>query len=265
VLVFGAGPIGMGVLGAAGTLPPLLFGLVAGVWVDRVRRRPMLIAADLARAALLVSIPIAWWAGALSLPYLAVVAFLVGTCTVVFDVAHASYLPVIVPREQLVDANSKFEVSEAVTQFTGPGVGGILVQLLTAPLAIAVDAASFVASAVLIGRIRHPEPPAAERTEGRRVVGEVAEGLAITLRHPLLRATTAYGATTQLFMSALLALYVLYLVNELGLEPVLVGASGMAAAPGTLLGAWIVGPAVRHLGLGVTMALGALLPGIGGP
>lgn len=263
VLTLDAGPIEMGLLGAARTSPALLLGLFAGVWVDRLRRRPLLIGCDLARAALLLSIPAAWVLGLLTLVYLSVAVFLIGSCTVFFEVAHTSYLPSLLRREELVEANSKLEISESLTQFAGAGSGGVLIQVLTAPLAIAVDAISFLVSAVVVGRIRAREPAAETDPQRTGVLAEAVEGVRAVLSQPLLRATVGYGATTQLLMNAVLAVFVLYVVAELGLQPAVIGLVVMAAAPGTLLGALVAGRVVRRAGLGVTMSTAALLPGLG--
>ena len=263
VLTLDAGPIGMGVLGAAASAPALLFSLLAGVWVDRLRRRRLLIVADLARAVLLLSVPLAWASGFLSLAYLSLIAFLVGTFSVFFDVAHSSYLPSLVAQEELVDGNSKLEVSESVTQAVGPGAGGLLVQVIGAPLAIAVDAVSFVASALFIGAIKTVEP-APERSETRsHILAEIGQGVRFVLGHPLLRPTLGFAATTQLCMSAVLAVYVLYLADQLKLSPVVIGIVSIAAAPGTILGALVAARAVRRWGLGPTMSVAAWLPALG--
>jgi MFS family permease len=263
VLTLDAGPIAMGVLGASGSAPALLFGLIAGVWADRLRRRRVMVASDLARAAILVSIPVAWWLGALSMPYLAVAAFVVGTFTVFFDVAHASYLPSLLRRDELVEANSKIEISESLTQLAGPGLGGLLIQLMTAPIAIAIDAVSFVISALFVGRIRTSEPRPAREAKSAGVLAEAAEGLRVVGAHPLLRATTAYAASAQLMFGAVLAMYVLFAVESLGLQPAEIGVAGMAAAPGTMLGAVVVARAHRRIGLGPTMAAAAVTSSAG--
>jgi MFS family permease len=263
VLTLDAGPIGMGILGAAASAPALVFGLLAGTWVDRLRRRRILLVADLARAALLASVPIAFATGFLSLAFLSVIAFLAGIFTVFFDVAHSSYVPSLVRQDELVDGNSKLEVSESVTQAVGPSTGGILVQVVGAPLAIAVDAASFVISALFIGSIANDEP-ASQRSEPRaHVLTETGQGVRFVLGHRLLRPTLGFAATTQLCMSAVLAVYVLYLADELELPPVVIGIVGVAAAPGTVLGALAASRLVGRWGLGATMSVAAWLPGFG--
>jgi MFS family permease len=264
-LTLDAGPLGMGVLAAAATTPSLLFGLFAGAWVDRLHRRRALIVCDLARAGLLLAIPIVWAAGFLTLAYLSLTAFLAGLFTVFFEVAHASYLPSLLPADELVEANSQFEISESITQLSGPSTGGVLVQLLSAPFAIAVDAVSFLISALLIAFIRAPEAAVQARAAGSGLLREVGEGLRYVANHPLLRATAGLAATTQLCMSGLLAVYILYLVDELRLPPALIGLIGVAAAPGTVLGASIAPRLVRQAGLGPTMAAAAWLPGLAVP
>jgi MFS family permease len=223
----------------------------------------VLIACDLARAAVLVSIPLAWLSGLLSLGYLAAAAFLIGVFTVFFDVAHASYLPSLLRREELVEGNSKLEVAESLTQFAGPGIGGILVQVLSAPLAVAFDALSFLVSALFLGRIKAREELTRQEPAGAGMLTQVWQGLGFVLSHPLLRPMVGYAATTQLCMSAALAIYLLFAVEELSLPPALVGVASMGAALGTILGAALAGGLVRRVGPGVAMALAAFLPGIG--
>src|SRR5438105_11611746 len=158
-LVLDASPAQMGLLSAFEFAPFLLLSLFAGVWVDRVRRRPVLIVADIGRAVILGSIPVAAVLGVLRIEQLYVVGLLTGVLTVFFDVAYQAYLPVLVSREHLVEGNSKLEVSRSVAQILGPGVAGALVQIITAPFAVAIDAASFIASALCLLPIRSPEPP----------------------------------------------------------------------------------------------------------
>ena len=201
VLVLNATPAQMGFLTAAGAIPSLLVGLFAGVWVDRHRRRPILIAADLGRAALLLLIPVAALLGVLRIEYLYIVAFLVGTLGLFFEVAHHSFLPSLVGREQLVEGNSKLEISDSVAEIVGPGLAGGLVQLVTAPIAIAVDAISFLISALFLGLIRTPEPAPKPPDEQQNIFGEVVEGLALVSGNALLRAIAGGMSTVHLFNS----------------------------------------------------------------
>src|SRR5262245_20516025 len=143
-LTLGATPWQMGVLAAAGSAPVLAVGLLAGVWVDRLQRRPMLITADLCRAAILLTIPLASMTGTLRIELLYAVALLAGACTLLFDVAHVSFIPSLVDRDQLVEGNSKLEATESMARVVGPGMGGVLVSAVGAPFAVLIDAASFV-------------------------------------------------------------------------------------------------------------------------
>src|ERR671910_2684880 len=164
VLLLDASPVQMGLLAAAGTAPFLLCSLPAGVWIDRRRRRPVLIAADIARAGLLLSIPLTAWLGILRIEQLYAVTFVVGVLGVFFEVAHYAYVPSLVGRESVVEGNSKLQISYSAAEAGGPGVAGVLVQFLSAPGAIVVDAVSFLVSAVMLRRIETPEPPVDPRT-----------------------------------------------------------------------------------------------------
>src|SRR5919204_6968169 len=179
-LVLHASPAQMGLLGAFEFAPFLLLSLFAGVWVDRVHRRPVLIVADVGRAIFLGSIPVAAILGVLRIEQLYVVGLLTGVLTVFFDVAYQAYLPVLVSREHLVEGNSKLEVSRSVAQIAGPGLAGGLVQAITAPMAILLDAVSFLVSALSLGLIRTPEPVPV-RDGRRRVRAEIGEGLRVVL------------------------------------------------------------------------------------
>jgi len=258
VLRLHAGAAQMGLLVAAGSAPWLVVGLPAGVWVDRLRRRPLMVAADLGRALLLVSVPLAAWLGRLHLEQLYLVQFLVGVLTVVFDVAYQSWLPSLVPSEHLVEGNSKLEMSDSVAQIAGPGLGGVLVQVLTAPVAILADALSFLVSALLLSSIRSYEaaPPRADRGSMRR---EIAEGLRLVLGNPLLRALAASSATFNLFDSVLFSVYVLYMVRALGLSAGAIGLVFGLGGVGGLLGALLVGPITRRVGLGRTLTAAVIL------
>src|SRR6266571_4222971 len=234
-LVLNASPFEMGLLGAFEFAPFLLLSLFAGVWVDRTARRPVLIVADVGRALLLGSIPAAAFLGILHIEQLYVVGLLTGVLTVFFDVAYQSYLPVLVSREHLVEGNSKLEVSNSVAQIAGPGVAGALVQLITAPLAVLVDALSFIASVISLLLIHAPEP-APERHAGSSssMWSELREGLGVVLDNPLLRSIAGCTGTSNLFGNALQALFVLYLTRDLGLPPAVIGLIYAVAGPGAL-------------------------------
>src|SRR6266849_5441764 len=185
-VVLHATPAEMGLIGSLNVLPFVLFGLPAGLWVDRVRRRPVLIATDIARAALLASVPLAAVAGWLGMPQLYVVSFGMGALTVLFRVAYGSFLPSVVSRSDLADGNAKLALAEAVARVGGPGLAGGLIQLLTAPLAILVDCASFVVSAVSLGAIRARED-VAPVSGPRGVWPELRAGFSRVFGHVLLR------------------------------------------------------------------------------
>jgi MFS family permease len=266
ILTLNASAFQVGALSSIEYAPFLLVGLPAGVWVDRLRRRPILIAGDLGRAVVLASIPIAYWLDALTLPHLYAAAFLTGICTVFFDVAYQSYLPSLVQRRQLTEGNAKLEISRSGAQLAGPGAAGVLVQIVTAPVAIAVDAASYVGSALFVLAIRRPEPkpatPAAHERPGMR--SQIMEGLRYVLGHPLLRPIAACTSLSNFFSAMTTAIVILFAVRELGLSA---GAIGIALAIGNagfLVGAFVAGRVARRLGLGRTIVGSALVFGLGG-
>jgi MFS family permease len=262
VLFLKATPAQMDFLTTAGAIPSLLVGLFAGVWVDRHRRRPVLIAADLGRAALLIAIPIAAILGTLRIEYLYIVTFLEGILVLFFNVAHRSFLSSLVEREQLVEANSKLELSNSVTEIVGPGVAGGLVQLVTAPIAIAVDAISFLISALFLGLIRTPEPAPKLSDQRQNVWREVDEGLRLVFSNSLLRAIAGCIGTVGLFNSVLETVFILYLTGELGIGPGLLGLIFASGSVGFLIGALLPEWVTRRFGLGSGIIGGLLLTGL---
>lgn len=260
VLVLGATPSQMGLLAAVGSAPVLLTGLVAGVWVDRLRRRPILIAADLGRAVLLGSIPVAALYGALTVWQLYVVLALTGILTVLFDVAYQAYLPSLVDRENIVEGNSKLALSDGAAEVAGPGLAGVLVQAVTAPIAILLDAISFLFSVITLAAIRKPEPPPAAPEERKAFREELAEGLRTTWENRLLRAFLLCAGTRSFFGNFWAALYSLFAIRELGMGPAALGLTVAMGGVGDLAGALMVTPLVRRFGLGRTL-IGALVFG----
>ncbi|MDQ5825262.1 MAG: MFS transporter [Chloroflexota bacterium] len=252
ILVLGASAGDMGLLAAASQLPVLAI-LFAGVWADRLRRRPILIAADVGRAALLVTIPVAAVLGVLGMGQLFAVAMLVEALSLFFSVAYRSYLPTLIPREQLVDGNSKLSAGGSVAEISGPAVGGVLVQWLTAPFAILFDAASFLFSALFLGAIRTSEPLPAPPEERKSVRNEIGEGLQVVLRNRVLRALAACSGTFTFFGNFFHALYVLYAMRDQGIPPGIVGVLVGAGGAGALVGAVLVGPVTRRFGVGPTL------------
>jgi MFS family permease len=259
-LTLEATPLQLGILGALGSVPILLFGLFAGVWVDRLRRRPILIGADLGRALILGSIPLAALLGVLRIELLYVVAALVGILTVFFDVAYASILPSLVTRRELVEANSKLGSSSALAEIGGPSLAGFLVQWISAPFAILIDAVSFVLSAAGIILIRTAEPPPPPAAERRPVLRDMAEGLRLVLRQPILRGLAGHAATMTFFGNFIGVLYSIYCVQELGIPPAIVGVMIGLGGVGAFIGTLIVGPVTRRLGVGRSI-IGAVLFG----
>jgi MFS family permease len=259
-LTLEATPLQLGILGAMGSVPILLFGLFAGVWVDRLRRRPILILADLGRALILGSIPLAALLGVLRIELLYIVAALVGILTVFFDVAYASILPSLVTRRELVEANSKLGSSSALAEIGGPSLAGFLVQWISAPFAILIDAVSFVLSAAGIILIRTAEPPPPPAAERRPVLRDMAEGLRLVLRQPILRGLAGHAATMTFFGNFIGVLYSIYCVQELGIPPAIVGVMIGLGGVGAFIGTLIVGPVTRRLGVGRSI-IGAVLFG----
>ncbi len=250
VLTLHAGSFQMGLLSAAGMLPWLLFALPAGVWIDRrPRRRRILIATDLGRAAVLLTVPLAAAFDLLSFAQLAIVAFAAGTLTLFFALAWVSYLPTLVPREQLVDANSKLMTSTSAAQIAGPSFAGALVGIATAPFAILVDAVSFLFSAAFLARIRTPEQ---ERPieAARPWRHDLAVGLRFVAHDGLQRSIAGSAATLNFFGSAQLAIVVLYASAELGLSPGLIGLAFAAGSVGALIGALLAPRVTARLGPG---------------
>jgi predicted MFS family arabinose efflux permease len=261
VLGLGATEEQMGLLGAAGTLPFLVFGLLAGVWVDRVRRRPLLIGVDLAYAALIGSIPLTAVLGKVSLAQLFIVEFGAGALGVVGTAGYQAFIPTLVGRRRIVDANSRLEISNSAAIVIGPGLAGVLVQVLSAPIAVAVDALSFLVSAAALLAIRKREPAPAVVEHGT-IVGQIREGLAVVLGDARLRLIMACGATHNFFLNGWQAALLVLFMVRLGLTPAAIGLVFAAAGPGVLCGALLAGRLPRYLGLGPTIAHMQVLTGV---
>jgi MFS family permease len=258
VLVLGADAAQMGSLTAAGLLPHLLFSLAAGMWLDRVRRRlRVMVWADVGRALLVATVPLAHVLGVLTIAHLYVVTFLVGALTVAFDLSWNTVFVSVVRRERFVDAQSLLHGSRSLAYVAGPSIGGLLVQVLGAPLALAADAASFIGSAGFLRRIRSQEPPV-EVEEGR-MRDRLMAGLAFVFRDPIVRPVLLSAATINLFNLAFTALVILYATTFLGVSPGALGLALGAGAVGGLIGAVIAARIGRRIGLGPAYALGCVL------
>lgn len=273
VLTLQATAIEMGVLQAAQAVPALLFGLVAGAVVDRRRRRTVMVWTDVGRAIALGLIPLAAMMDLLTIELLFAVGFVVGTLSLFFDIAYFSFLPAVVLRGQLVEGNSKLEVSRSVAQIVGPSLGGVLVQLLTAPFAIALDAISFLVSALFLRSIRAPEAAPPPREDRPSMLTEIREGLGFVVGNPVLRALVAATATFNLGLGLFFTVYILYLTRNLGLSPALIGVILAFTGPGFLVGALHAASAAKRLGVGpaIMAATGIgsatllVIPLVGGP
>jgi MFS family permease len=245
-----AGPIEVSVLRSVDLVAALLVGFVAGAWVDRLRRRPVMIWADLGRAALLGTIPVAAIGGWLTLPHLFLVSAGAAVLTTFFDVADKAYLPVVVGRRDLVRANGAMAATASAVEFAGFGIGGVLVRLLTAPIAIAVDTVSFVLSAVLLGTIRRPEPPPPPAEAREPIRSEIRAGLVVVGRDPVLRGLL-WGAMGLAGMwGAFGATWILFATGEVGLDAAVIGLVAAIGGIGSLAGALLAARTVGRFGLG---------------
>jgi predicted MFS family arabinose efflux permease len=258
VLTLDASAVQMGLLTAAELMPALLFSLMAGVWVERSqRRRHLMIVADIARAVLLASVPLAAAFDLLTFPQLYAVGFAAGTFAVLFDVSWSTLFLAVVSRRDVVEANSKLNLSRAVSFVTGPSLAGFLVQLLTGPVTLLLDAFSFLGSALLLGRIRAQEPPV-ER-DGNGVWRSIWDGFRFVLGDELIRPELLCAATVNLFNYVFHAIFVLYATKELGVSPGTLGVALGVGAVGGILGALVAPSVERAVGLGPSVVIGSVL------
>ena len=270
IVVLQATTFQIGFLQASGTAAAALVGLFAGVIADRVRRKPLLITADLGRALLAFSIPLAAFFGVLRIEQLYLVAFFSGALSILSMVAGAALLPSLLEKEQLVEGNSKFGTTESAAMIAGPSLSGALVQILTAPIAIVIDAVSFFVSALFVWQIRAPEnvrsvgvsgriavaenPPAhADASDTKSIWTEIGEGLRFVYGNEILRPLAESIAAYFLFRQIVLALFTLYAIRELHLEPFLLGVIFSALGFGFLVGALTVKLITNRFGIGRTM------------
>jgi MFS family permease len=264
ILVLHASTFAVAALGVVEFLPFVLLTLPAGVWVDRLRRRPILIAADVGRAVVLGSVPLTYAFGGLTLVQLYAVGFLTGVFTVFFDVSYQSYLPALVDKEHVIEGNAKLELSRAGSQVAGPTLAGALVSALTASYAVAVDAFSFVVSALCLMRIRKPEPePEPVTFEDRQPMrAEIATGLRYTWRHPLLRPLILQIGMGNFFNASISSILLVFAVRDLHLTATTIGIAFSVGNAGLLLGATIARRLAAALGIGPTLICGAVATGV---
>jgi MFS family permease len=259
IILLKATAMQLGLLYAAGFAPFLFLTLFAGVWVDHSRRRPILLVTNIGRAVLLSLIPILALLGWLRMEYLYVIAVLVGCLTVFFYLAFQAFLPILVQREHLVEGNGKLSASQSIAEISGPGLAGVLVQIVTAPIAIEVDALSFFVAAASLALIRMPEPVPASATNMRSLLHEIGEGLRVTFSNRYLRAFAGEAATYNLFWQVILSVFVLYAVRELHYSSGIVGLLFAVGSVGALCGALLTGSAALRFGVGLTIVGAAAL------
>jgi MFS family permease len=263
ILVLGSGAVEVAVLRGLELGAMLVVGLVAGAWVDRLRRRPVLIWADLGRAALLGSIPVAFAFGALTFWQLLLVSGLAAVLTSFFDSADNAYLPTIVERERLVDANSALAASGSAVEFVGFGLSGFLVQVLTAPIAIAIDAITFLVSAVLLATIRTPEPPPPPVEDREPVVSEIRDGLRLVIHDPILRAFAGAQMALAALWGIFGATWFLFVLEDLQLGPAVLGVIAGIGGFSSFIGAIVATRATRRFGIGPVAIVAMLLSAVG--
>lgn len=262
ILILDATAGQMGIILAVMGLPALLIGLFIGVWVDRLRRRPLLIASNIGRSAVLVLVPLLAVLDVLRIEHLYIIAFLHSSMYLLFNVAFRSYLPVLIGREQLVEGNSKIELSRSASDIAGPSLAGLLVQIVTAPFAILVQVVSLLVSAFVLTTIDATEPPPESRSD-RRVWREVAEGLKFVFSNPILRPLAACAATFGFFNAIVDVVILLFIIDELGLSAGMVGLAFSAGNVGLLIGALMPQRMVHWFGLGKALILALLITSLG--
>ncbi len=247
-----ASPIAFSLLGVLGFMPFILFALPAGVWVDRLSRRRILIVGDSARAVLLTLIPILWALGVLQIWHLLVLSFVIGVFTVFFDVAYQSYLPALIEREHLIDGNSKLQLTVSIAQIGGPSLSGGLIAAITAPYAILADAASFVISSVFMIRMKHRENlPRQDAAQPRpQMWPQVKEGLAWVVGNPNLRAVAGCTGTSNFCSSLTFSIVVLYMVRVLHFSSIEAGVVFAVGSAGSIVGALLANRIGKRFGVG---------------
>ena len=263
ILVLHASAAQVALLAAMDIVPGLLVGLHAGAWVDRMRRRPILIGTDVARFLLLLTVPVAALLDALHIQQLYVVAFAVSLLSVFFSVAYQAYLPSLIHKDQLLEGNSKLAAGSAVAEFSGFGMAGALVHVLTAPFAVLVDAFSFLVSAWAVRGIRAPEPAPEHAGSQQPMLRDIAAGVAEVVRQPLLRALALCNISMDVAGGVFAALVVLYMSRDLGFSPALLTPIWAVGGFASLLGAAYAGRFTARVGVGPALIVGVVGTGMG--
>ena len=264
VLALNASPLEMGILAAAAGIPRLLLGFIAGAWVDRLRRKPILLITDVLRAATVATIPLSVLFGVESLTLLIAVQLVMGVLTSFFQAAWVPFVPSLVGRKHLPSANSKMVASSSVAQVAGPSLSGAMIGVLGAPFTFTLDAATYLWSALFIWRIRHQEPLPVSTGPRRSLRWEIGEGLSVLVRSPILRALTGSNATIVLAGHLFLAIYPLFMLEKLGLSATGVGLVYAAGGIGGLLGSIVTPRIITLVGTGRTIVWSAVLFGVFG-
>lgn len=262
VLTLAAAPSQLGVLAALTSAAGLFVGLAAGDFVDHTPRRRILIAADVARAALLISVPVAAWLGVLTIWQVYAVAATVAAASVLFDIADHAYLPALVGRAHVLDANARIATTESVAEMGGPALAGLLFQVLTAPFALAANALTYLASAVVLAGIRTPEPQP-EASAHRGWWHGIVSGAETAWGEPRVRVLLVMSVTGGLFGGFFSALYIAYVLRDMGLGTALMGLGIAAGGFGALAGSALAQPMARALGVGVAICVSGVASALG--
>lgn len=265
LLILHASAFQMGLLGMVQYLPFLFVSLLAGVWIDHLPRRPLLILADIGRAILLGCIPLLALFHFLRMEYLYLLAGLIGLCTVFFDIAYTTFLPQLLSSEKLIEGNSRLQMSESLAQISGPGLAGFVIQVLSAPLALLIDAGSFLFSAAFLAstHLRETSKAVQRKRKAQPLLVSIREGLHLVFTHPVLRAFAGCGGTANLCTNARLAILLLYLNRTLSLPAFLIGLLYTLGSFGSLLGAWHVQREIKRRGIGWVILYTQVLAGGG--
>ncbi|MBV9541699.1 MAG: MFS transporter [Alphaproteobacteria bacterium] len=262
VLTIDAKPWQLGILAALALGPGLIVGMVAGGFVDRSRKRHIMIGADLARTAVLATVPVAAWLHILSMNQLYVVALAMGGLSVLFNIADRAYLPHLIAREHLMEGNTKLSTTDSLAEIGGPALAGSLVQLLTAPFAIAVNAGTYLFSAIFLFAIREREDLGGEHNKRATMLGDLRAGFAAYLDNPLLRPLMLMAGLNPMFGGVFSALYIVYAIRTLHLPPWLLGLIIGVGGVASLIGTWMAPLLVRRFGIGRTIVYGYLIAGL---
>ncbi|HEX3886953.1 MAG TPA: MFS transporter [Phenylobacterium sp.] len=263
VVGLAAAPTQLGLLAALSSGAALVVGLAAGDFIDHTARRPILIAMDLVRAAILIVLPLAAWMGLLSMLQVYAAAMLVAAASVLFDIADHAYLPGLVGVARVTEANARLSVTESVAEMGGPALAGVLFQWLTAPIAVAVNAATYLVSALLLARIRTPEPPLEKGLRRRGWIDGVITGARTSWEEPRVRILLVMTATGGLFGGFFSALYIAFVLRGLGLNPALLGLGIATGGVGALVGSLLAQPLARWLGVGPAICAAGALSALG--